>query len=437
MPTREQESSPGGVTTTLGALNSSENYFSKISPKWLKLFERMASENELAYFPAFVKTVLSPSERKETDDKEVMDAFCEEMKRVRKELKRLVGNFMPTDWQKELCPLKIEVPNDPLKFAERLKGIRDENSIISRVEFEMLRAVELAGNFFVITNKYYNGDDNDTAEERRIKSFLKYLGVEIATKAEGVLDFWLDPADEWRCKWAEVTGKATTGEGGDRRKLKHLQKNVLLVELAPLIQEVGLVPPPQKNEFVESPKETTMAIVVARRKRYLEAFTRRFRDPQRDLFQYVPDLFGERFCYFKKGDMGTGADLLSKYASMHSSTSLRNITQKNKYSCKNLHLIGQQIFLDGRCSEIQHMPIIEWLNIEHSTAEEGHSLYQMRWYTEPGGLFDQLFPFQIYGKNWNKDKKVREIIEAHIKEEIEKRNRVLVLESVKADEPKG
>jgi hypothetical protein len=197
---------------------------------------------------------------------------------------------------------------------------------------------------------------------------------------------------------------------------------VLLVELAPLIQEVGLVPPPQKNEFVESLRETIMAIVIARRKRYLEAFAKRFRDPQRDLFQYVSDLFGGRFCYFKKADMRVGADLLSKYASMHSSASLRNIPQGNRYACKNLNLIGQQIFLDGRCSEIQHMPVIEWLNIEHSVAEESHPLYQMRWYTEEGGLFDQMFPEEIYKKNWQKSC-VRKKIHAHIVENICEHNK--------------
>ncbi|MFA5127405.1 MAG: hypothetical protein WC457_00175 [Patescibacteria group bacterium] len=344
--------------------------------------------------------------------------------------------YMPPELSERLkpAPLSLIGPLDILALAGGGQDSWDRQS------FEAIRLLELALGY---ANMHINlGADvgrsklhdlgqpisfiND--QERNLSVFLRSLNLGLCVDAEELV-VYLSPADKWTCK--EVVWKDEETTEQKERLLTcgyvRIERQVLAIVLKemPSTVAIGAAAVYFNNEDRPEPAQnngrTIRAIVHARQKGFFEAFAQGFRKGQRR-FYFSRDMRGLRLVTFNKED----AHELHKFflqASGFAKPKKRMVAKLNEHSSKRIHLFSQSIRLAGRSWEVQFWPDARHIfNVLLSTEEEAHSLYHLRGYLEY--LFPQMFPFRIYGVNWqNPD--VKNQCEEHVKALIERRNRNL------------
>lgn len=110
---------------------------------------------------------------------------------------------------------------------------------------------------------------------------------------------------------------------------------------------------------------------------------------------------------------------------IHKRRRVRVVAQRNKNAARKLRLFSHPIFLSGQTRELQYVHIKDLINILHSTREENHTLYHLRWYREKNGLFEQMWPYELYGVDWQ-NALLRGRCESHVCKTVSARNQSLL-----------
>lgn len=384
-----------------------ENYFCLTLNKWLKtassvfnLISADSSKNEMipdtanGRFSSIISSILTRNDNPLFQDP--VQLFAKEMERVEADIRRKINKFVPNAIADKI---RRDTPFhncDPLHVLFHLKGAGESLSGIG--DFEKLRAIEMAAQYFFISaTQYYSNTflENDLAKLTEVMAWLK-VPIEIDKRH---MTFYLSEAENWRCR------QKLPREKEERAKLRVLLKTIHWVRIKTYSSN------------------TIDAAIQARTKSHLEAFARRFRDPQIEIITNIPDMHGLRFAYKDLNQLNLGVNLIA-LKQIHRDYCVRRIHRTNKHCSKNIDIVSQNVFFGGKELEIQHTRLHDLINIHHSSGSENHALYHLRWYTEKGGLFSELFPKELYGIDWESDE-VREACKKHVISGINRENQQL------------
>lgn len=389
-----------------------QNYFCLNINKWLKTAEivfddsgkfqtgETGAENAKERFISIISAIMP--EGADELRREAVAIFADEMKKAENDIVCRIKKYIPTMWHKNLIPQNLH-SGDPLRVLSHLKGAGD--GLAGRDEFEFVRAMELAAQYFFISvtqNRLGVNSQNDGGDFEKLVDFMRWLKIDTQVEEK---DFtcYLDENDGWRCKTFIKPSK----------KRERVGLRVLTKKMNWIVVKTRL----------HSHKQKIEAIVQARKKDHMEAFARRFRDPQIEMMTDVPDMHGVRFAYFSNRYLDRGTAFIAQNQ-VHHDCRVRRIHIANKHASKNIKLKSQNVYLNGTVREIQHVLARDLVNILHSSCSENHALYHLRWYTEKEGLFSQLFPKQLYGIDWE-DPDIRMACQKHIIDRIVRENRKL------------
>lgn len=359
-----------------------------------------------------------------------MNFFSEYMARAENDLKACLKTYMPDELQTQLLPLSDVVKMDPLDALKEL--VKDAPTDDAKKRFEILRLLELTIEYAHLANQVGLADPKPASEieknwmdfeQNRITVFLMSLGLGVKIEARNLI-VYLNPKRRWSCHkicWEEEDKRYR--ETLLARGLVRIVKPVYAIAKDNPEKTVGANALVVRRQRHRVKKDLIYAVIQTRQKGCFEAFAKRFRGTQGQ-FSFPSDLFGFRIACFSKREMEIWSEFFN-LITFHKRRGVRKVALRNRNAARKLRLFSHPIFLSGKTRELQYIHLKDLMNVLHSTREENHTLYHLRWYSEKDGLFEQLWPTELYGVNWQ-DAGIRERCERHVCEAVAVRNRSLL-----------
>lgn len=396
-----------GVKVTLQGLARKNNFLALNLEKWRHMAEAIyhASRAQAEQiFGDFIIKTLNPEDRSDLTPDSMIQIFREELETVKKDIAARIYRYMPaTADYNGMLPLSTSdgVADDPIELLKSIYELK-ENQPIGKKEFEWIRNMEMAIFYCYISARHNRWQFVNDGEEM-VQRFTKWLDHGCQLNLD-LMKVGLDPSDRWRVHSVHCPKIGRTPR--PQQGLKYIVREVFVATF-----KAGMF---NRERIIK-------AIVQARRKTPFEGFAKRFREPQSELWPDVPDMFGIRLVYLTKEDMVAGINLGKLRAIWNNNPEIRYCHTTNKYSQKKMRIKKQRILVNGRQSEIQHVRLEDWLNIEYSVAPENHERYHLRWYTDEEGMFMHILPPCLYGKDWASES-VRSVLSQHLIEKTRENN---------------
>lgn len=356
-----------------------------------------------------------------------MKFFSEHMRRAENDIRACLSTYMPADLQEKLMPL----PLSELDVMDALCELIEPTSETSdKRRFEILRLLELTIEYAHLANQIGTSSENglernqNDFERDRIAGFLASLGLGVKIQKRELV-MYLNPKCRWSCDRICWETDDANSEALLKRGLVRMRQTVYAIakenpDKNPIATPTALVVKRRQHRIKE---DYIYAVVQARQKGCFEAFAKRFRNQQGQL-TFPADLFGFRIACFSKREMEIWADFFNMIT-IHKRRRVRVVAQRNKNAARKLRLFSHPIFLSGQTRELQYVHIKDLMNILYSTREENHTLYHLRWYREKDGLFEQMWPYDHYGVDWQ-NALLRGRCKLHVSESVSTRNQSLL-----------
>lgn len=384
-----------------------ENYFQRHLYRWKKIHlavtcgtHNQAQDEETGRKLLSAILAANVCVKKMPSSLAFMKLFAELMRRAENDIRACLSTYMPADLQEKLAPQPIS-SLDPMDALRELVEPTSESD--DKRRFEILRLLELTIEYAHLANQIGIAPETELEknwndfERDKITGFLVSLGLGVDI-GKRVLVMYLNPKRRWTCNricWEEDDANS---EALLKRGLVRITKTVYAIARAnpeKISDTSALVTKRQKSRIKN---DLIYAVIQARQKSCFEAFAKRFRN-QQGQFSFPADLFGFRIACFSKKEMDMWADFFN-LITIHKRRRVRAVAQRNKNAARKLRLFSHPIFLSGQTRELQYIHIRDLMNILLSTREENHTLYHLRWYGEKDGLFEQMWPYDIYQINW-------------------------------------
>lgn len=336
---------------------------------------------------------------RELRDDTVYERIARELERVHEEaLPALIETFVPEALREKLaCHIERGAPHDDALNLIRIARAGTESDADPVRRFEAKRDLALAYNFLLlVTDLEYGGarhlqfwvqNEKTETDKRQLVKFLRRAGVIVGPTAPSPLYVTLDESSEHRCAGIEydfsgarcVFAPLTEAEKPTARKLpKH--------EHVWLRTSHGLLP----------------AFLVVRRKGVIQTIAKMLVSGLSDP-RSVPDRRGIRLAYRTTDELKIGSAFVLRelgYAGGLKHHVVAEDPTANPHAAQNLVLVKGQIHFRGQTIEVQHMLAAQHVDLMLSTGTENATRYHRRMYTDPRGIFMQLFPPAHYGVDW-------------------------------------
>lgn len=311
--------------------------------------------------------------------------FNHAIKHLLSDIGNLLHDFIPSDWQKKLSVNHaIRQCGNALEIFKTWQRIQSKAPTLSQVEFEIVRTLELAFQYFNINIQHPEFGNRMPQEKMAIYSFLRTNGIITSDPRSTEIQISFDQDDDNRCVAIDPYQKID--KSNPHKRL-----------VVPLIQ---LATDPPIEAFLYIRRKTHQRVIS-------KMFCKDVTDPQQ-----ITDRYGIRFSYPNEKDMGKAIEFL-KANIISTGGNIRDVVVDNKYASNRLKINTIYARLAGHRREIQNMPAKDHFDIIFSHGPENHFRYHRRWYTDKNGYFDQLFPYCFYDINWSRNA-VREQLDEHI-----------------------
>ncbi len=410
---------------TLRELASQGNFFAQNFEKWWHLGHDLFSKPDTDVqkifgdflFDSLVNfddlASLKAEYRKKMNHDLLIKIFRETLDTIQGDIRNHMVAFMPpenAEFERLQLNSSAEKQNhDPIEMIRKIYET-NETRRVSTCQFKTLRSLEMAAFYcFISATRYQNREEDGSNDDEMALKFLAWLDPGF-NHDKPRLEIGLDPKKQWKVESYRLPGfqmpKRKSG-------LSYVEREVLRVCF-------------NARRF---PGQKINAIVQARRKSLFEAFAKRFRDLQSPIWPDVPDLFGIRLIYYTNyRAMKNGLDTVSRRAIWNNNPAVRYCHTTNKHSQKKMRIKNQRVFVSGRQSEIQHIRLEDWANIEYSSAPENHARYHLRWFSDQHGIFMNMFPPALYGVDWTSDA-VFQSLDQHVVRQVKERNEQMASET--------
>ncbi|TAL19732.1 hypothetical protein EPN90_02560 [Patescibacteria group bacterium] len=156
---------------------------------------------------------------------------------------------------------------------------------------------------------------------------------------------------------------------------------------------------------LECEPQPVRALLVVRRKGIMQTIAKMFLQGFSNPLS-VPDRRGVRFAFRNREEFEAGVEHVWKRLSTNGTAQKRHRALSdlpiNPYAAPNL-VMGKDMAKYGEYweIEIQYLLATQHVDLLYSTGEENSLLYHRRQYSVERGLFQQIFPPELYGVDWS------------------------------------
>lgn len=331
--------------------------------------------------------------------------FSRQLAEYRSNLHERLRRYMSPRLAAAMVHGEDDLISDPLFILMTIGTDDIWSKLNEREKFVYIRDLQWAFEFFFIAT-HVNGwhSDMEMDEPRRMNEFLQWLLTKGAQPQ--LTTAYIDPKNYWRFAGAS---KPKT------KRVRHRLRRVTL-QMTPVIL----------NENSGS-NGGVRALVAVRQKQKFEIIAKRILTAQSAIVPTrVSDLFGVRLVYSRRRDVDEGVRALRIFQ-LNEENALRVVERANPFASGNLHIVSQQIPLNGQIREVQHMSLSDLVNITYSTGEENHELYHLR--GALAVLFREMFPEKYFGIDWTAEDVQQECIKHIISQQVEANLRLPPFES--------
>lgn len=362
-----------------------------------EFFEQRAAGRE--YVARWFRERLEETILRDFEDETVYRRIAAELKRVHDEaLPGLIENFVPDDLRANLaCRIQPGNEHDDALTLIRTAQVGQGSSVDRVSRFEAERDLALAYNFLLlVTDLEYGGarhlqawdqTEKTKTDQRRLVKFLRRAGVIVGPTTPSPLYVTLDEASEFRCAGIEhdfsgarcVFAPLAAAEKPALRKL-----------------------PRHEHVWLRTPQGLIPAFLIVRRKGVIQTIAKMLVSGMSDP-RSVPDRRGIRFAYRSTEELKAGSTFVLRqlgYAGGLKKHVAAEDPTANPHAATNLLLVKGQVHHRSQNIEVQHMLATQHVDLMLSTGPENATRYHRRMYTDPHGIFMQLFPPAHYGVDW-------------------------------------
>ena len=325
---------------------------------------------------------------------ELYETLCQRLGVVHTTLRNFTKTYIPPRLREALFLSGETAGSDifqPLRngFSERPAMWKPDSPDEQRLIFAAQRDFILSVvNLDQLIRGRWIGYQRGPEDLRAIVRFLVDQGI-----VEGTITFQTvrslhDPANSFRTVWAEhLFDAAPSDPAGNfvpRQTKLHCARLCLKSELLPVFIQV------RRKGFLQTLGK--MRVVSTHK--------------EKPSFDLVQDRRGLCIAMRTAEELKAAADYLQKAIPFNEALGsmwkqYREGTGDNPHSASAFTSISFFRLLAGRRYQLQFRLGLQHLDLLYSRGPENHTLYHLRQYTAPGGLFDWLFPPEIYGIRWN------------------------------------
>lgn len=315
-------------------------------------------------------------------------------------LPALMKTFLPKDLQQKVScrhHRKKQGGSDPLTLLSIARNGGGNGDQVKR--FEAMRDLAL-GYYFLwlvteaeyrsaMSRQYWKEHVKTRGDRARFLEYLRGAGVVVGEARRVALHTTHEPEPPYRC--VGITCRDDTAE-------------TVFVE-TPSGEVCTHMVPGQELVTLATPDGSLPALYIVRRKGVIQTIAKMLllgiANPRN-----VPDRRGIRFAYRSLDELKRGSAWISERVGLaigRKAHVVEGDPEVNPYAAPNLIVLKDSAtYLDLEI-EIQNFLAVQHVDLLRSFGPENSLRYHRRQYTDPKGIFPQLYPPDHYGVDWQDD----------------------------------